>query len=240
MSTLVLVRHGQARAFSDFPDRLSGVGQEQARVLGRYWIEHGTRFDAAYHGTLRRQRESYEAVAGEFRRAGVPFPGPGVLSGLNEYSTQDLLTTIAPRVAETDTGFAPLWKTWRQERDGPGRNRPFHLMLEAIVARWVDGRLSKTGLEPWEEFRLRVVEALRVIREAHPSGSRVAVFTSGGPIGVAVQTCLGSPPMAALELNWRVRNTSLTTFLYSGARISLDGFNELPHLSREPNLVTFR
>ena len=68
----------------------------------------------------------------------------------------------------------------------------------------------------------------------------MATFTSGGPIGVAVQTCLRSPVMAALEVSWRVRNAALTTFLFSGNRVSLDGFNKLPHLPLEPELISFR
>ena len=240
MSTLVLVRHGQARAFSDSPDRLTPHGFEQARELGRYWIASNVGFDAAYHGTLRRQRESYQAVAEEFRRAGKPFPESATVSGLNEYGTQDLVATIAPRLAERDSDFAPLWHDWHTNHETAGRNRRFQRMFEALVLRWVEGQLDEPGLEPWDSFRSRVVDALGTIRESQGSGRRVVAFTSGGPISVAVQTCLGAPARAALELNWRVRNTSLTSFLFSGSRMSLDGFNELPHLARDPGLITFR
>lgn len=240
MSTLLLVRHGQAPAFSDSPDRLTPHGEEQARQLGRYWIALNAGFDAAYHGTLRRQRESYEAVAAEFRQAGKPFPESTAVPELNEYVTQDLVSTIAPRLAERDPEFAPLWRDWHGNPEVESRNRRFQQMFEALVLRWVEGQLEEPSLEPWDAFRSRVVEALRIIRESQGSGKRVVAFTSGGPIGVAVQTCLGAPPRAALELNWRVRNTSLTSFLYSGSRMSLDGFNELPHMAREPGLITFR
>ena len=54
------------------------------------------------------------------------------------------------------------------------------------------------------------------------------------------QTVLKAPAAAALELNWRIRNASLTTLLFSGPRLSLDGFNALPHLADRPDLVTFR
>ena len=240
MSILVLVRHGQARAFSESPDRLTPHGVEQARHLGRYWVRSNMGFDAAYHGTLRRQRESYEAVAEEFRRAGNPFPESTSVPELNEYGTQDLISTIAPRLAARDPEFAPLWHEWHGTRDAAGRNRGFQRMFEALVARWVEGQLDEPGLEPWDAFRSRVVGALETIKETQGSGKRVVAFTSGGPVGVAVQSCLGAPPRAALELNWRVRNTSLTSFLYSGSRMSLDGFNELPHMAWEPGLVTFR
>ncbi len=238
MSTLVLVRHGQARPFSESPDQLSELGWKQARVLGRYWADERVTFDAAYHGSLRRQRESCHAVEAEFRKAGLPFPGPLELPGLNEYGAQDLVTSIAPKLADRDTEFAPLWEAWLHA--SADRNRTFQLMFEALVARWADGRLAEPELEPWEDFRSRIAETLRRIREGHRGGQRVVAFTSGGPIGVAVQECLGAPPGAALEINWRVRNTSLTSVLYSGPRVSLDAFNELPHLAQSAHLLTFR
>ena len=240
MSTLVLVRHGQARAFTDTPDRLSQTGWKQARELARYWLTHGVRFDAAFHGTLERQRETYWAVAEQHRLAGATFPRAVELPGLNEYATQDLVAEIAPKLAAADPVFEPLWSAWRSVSSGTDRNRRFQLMFEALVSRWVTGRLCDPDLEPWETFRSRAEAALREIRETQGRGVRVAAFTSGGPIGVAVQTCLHAPPMAALEVNWRVRNTSLTTFLYSGSRVSLDSFNELPQFADKPELVTFR
>jgi broad specificity phosphatase PhoE len=39
MSTLILVRHGQASAFEDNYDRLSSLGERQARLLGESWRE---------------------------------------------------------------------------------------------------------------------------------------------------------------------------------------------------------
>ena len=240
MSTLVLVRHGQARAFSNAPDQLSPKGWQQAHTLGSYWVRQGERFDSVYHGSLRRQRETCEAVATEYAKDGKPFPVPIILPALNEYVTQDLVSEVAPRLAKRDREFEPLWEAWEAVVPGQGRNRTFQIMFEALVSRWVDGRLQEPGLEPWESFRLRAREALQTIRRAQGRGMRVAAFTSGGPIGVAVQSCLGAPAAAALAVNWRVRNTSLTTFLYSGSRLSLDGFNELPHLSLRPDLVTFR
>lgn len=74
MSTLVLIRHGQARAFEASPDQLSETGWEQARLLGKYWVKHGVKFDSAFHGSLRRQRETFHAVAEVHREAGIEFP----------------------------------------------------------------------------------------------------------------------------------------------------------------------
>jgi len=71
------------------------------------------------------------------------------------------------------------------------------------------------------------------------SGSkRVAVFSSGGPTGLCVQRALRAPDQAFLDVNWRVRNCSLSQWVYSKDRFTLDSFNSVAHLPRE--LITYR
>jgi broad specificity phosphatase PhoE len=65
------------------------------------------------------------------------------------------------------------------------------------------------------------------------------VFTSGGVIGLAVQTALDAPAAQALAINWRVRNASLTEFTFGKGRLAFDCFNALPHLD-DPALRTYR
>jgi broad specificity phosphatase PhoE len=72
-----------------------------------------------------------------------------------------------------------------------------------------------------------------------PAGRRVVVFTSGGPIGFAVQFALRAPDQAFLDVNWRVRNCSITEFVYTGNRFTLDTFNGLAHIE-DKELWTYR
>ena len=45
---------------------------------------------------------------------------------------------------------------------------------------------------------------------------------------------------ASFRTAWRIRNASLTTFVFDGkGRVTLDGFNALPHLP-DPSTWTFR
>ena len=74
--------------------------------------------------------------------------------------------------------------------------------------------------------------------EVHGSGRRVAVFTSGGVIGAAVRQALDAPDRMAMEVNWRMRNCSLTEFVFTKDRFTLDSFNALPHLE-DPALWTY-
>lgn len=115
-------------------------------------------------------------------------------------------------------------------------NRAFQKMFETAMDRWLAG--SANGAEPWTAFRDRVLRGLRCIQEG-PSNRRVVLFSSGGPIGVLVQAALNAPDRSFLEVNWRVRNCSITEFVFSKDRLALDSFNAIPHLA-EARLQTFR
>ena len=106
------------------------------------------------------------------------------------------------------------------------------------MSRWLNGDSPAGDAEPFAIFRNRVWGAVSRLM-AGPSGRRVAVFTSGGPIGFTVNAALRGPDTSFLELNWRVRNCSLTEFVFSQSRLTLDLFNQVTHLA-EPELRTFR
>jgi broad specificity phosphatase PhoE len=58
MSQLIVVRHGQAAAFSEDSDRLTPLGERQAAVLGEYWVKRGVSFDEVIVGGLRRHAQT--------------------------------------------------------------------------------------------------------------------------------------------------------------------------------------
>ncbi|MBI3473126.1 MAG: histidine phosphatase family protein [Candidatus Solibacter usitatus] len=218
MATLVLIRHGQAR------DGLSPTGELQALRLRDYWARRGVTFDDAFSGSLTRQRQTAELALGGATQVRPAF---------NEYDAEGILTHLAPTLAAGDPGFARLWA------DRQGGNRGFQKMFEVLVPKWMDGSLAAPGVETWAAFHTRVAEAIHQVQRDSPSGRRVAVFTSGGVIGVAVALALRTPDHSALEANWRVKNGSLTEFTFTRDRLSLDSFNAIPHLD-DPALVTFR
>ena len=123
-----------------------------------------------------------------------------------------------------------MLEAFERMRETPERNRHFQRMFERLVAAWLEGSVPVEGVETWAQFSARVRGGLQRILRAEGSGRRIAVFTSGGVIGLAVQTTLDAPDRVALELNWRIRNCSLTEFTFGPGRVSLDSFNALPHL----------
>ena len=65
------------------------------------------------------------------------------------------------------------------------------------------------------------------------------MFTSVGPVTVAIQRAMNCDDLTALTTGWRVWNCSLTEFAFSGDRFTLDRFNALPHLP-DPSEWTYR
>jgi broad specificity phosphatase PhoE len=239
MGQLTLIRHGQARAFEPDSDRLTELGEQQARSLGEYWLRQNVAFDEVYCGSLRRQCHTADLVAERFAEAGRPWPARQTLPGLNEYDAHGLLNVLVPALAEREADFQALLTNFEQHRQSPERNRHFQKMFEAVTTRWLSGELENAEVEAWSAFRARVQNAFKHILAREGRGRRVAVFTSGGVIGLAVQTALQAPESKALEINWRIRNCSLTEFTFSRSRLSLDTFNTLPHLA-DPALCTYR
>lgn len=230
MSTLTLVRHAQARAFERDSDRLTPLGEQQAALLGEWWRARGVAFTEVYCGTLERQRRTAElAGAGE----------PQSLPEWNEYDAPGILRELAPRLAAANVEFAHLAESFERHRQSPEANRHFQRMFEELMTRWRNDEIGVPEVESFAAFHARVNGALRAIVENDAPGRRVLVITSGGPIGAAVQSALSAPAAAAIELNWRVRNCSITEFLFSKRRVSLDSFNAIPHLP-DPTLVTWR
>jgi broad specificity phosphatase PhoE len=202
MSTLVLVRHAQARPFQPNSDSLSETGEQQAVRLGEYWRERGVQFDEAYNGTMTRHIQTAKLSGFDAARA---------LPEFNEYDAEGILRAH------------PDWAP-------PTDNRHLQRMFETAMPQWITAKLEGPGLETWARFHERVWRGFRSIVDADKPSRRVVVFTSAGPIGVILQAALCAPEQTAIELHWRIRNCSMTEIVFTGSRISVDIFNATPHL----------
>ena len=230
MSTLTLVRHGQATPFEKVTDRLSETGVEQSRLLGEYWRRHGVRFHEIVCGSLNRHKQTLDAMGLEGE---VRFD-----SGWNEYHADAIIAKLSPLLEGRDERYGRLASESRAAMKGPERNRYFQRMLEVLMDAWLGGSVTEEGVESFEAFESRVHAALRAVVEG-PSGRDVVVITSGGPIGLCVRRALGAPPRAFLDVNWRMRNASVTEFTFGASRFTLDTMNGLPHLE-DRGLWTWR
>lgn len=211
MGTLYLVRHGQASFGAADYDQLSDLGRRQCLRLGEYFRSRGRRFDAVLTGTLRRQIQSYDAIA-EGLQGGAPEPLRW--PGLNEYDSHAIISAIHPgELAKPDTREA-YRHHFRLLRDG--------------LARWMAGEVAPAGMPSYPEFVAGINGALDHVREQYAGD--VLLVSSGGPISTAVGQVLGTSPQTTIELNLRIRNSSITEFAFTPTRHVLVGYNALPHL----------
>lgn len=236
---LTLVRHGQASFLQADYDRLSGLGEQQARILGEYWLRTGAVFDQVYQGPACRHLRTGELVASVYREAGAHWPEPVTLADLDEYAGIAVVQTFLPQLRETHEDIRALDAEFREEPDQAASFRIFDRLFQRVIRMWVDEQLHSPEIETWKTFCARVDRALAHIRGVAPTNARIAVFTSGGVIGAAVRAALDLAPQKTLEMSWGSRNASYTEFRFSKDRFSLASFNNHPHLE-DADLLTYR
>ncbi len=239
MSVLTLVRHGQADFFADDYDQLTPLGEQQARLLGEYWARQGQHFDEVYTGPRVRQKRSAEITGAVFRDAKAAWPEPVELPDFDEFDLNGIVHQIVPEYSRQNAEFARMFDGFRQSREDGEKLHAFQRMFEALLVYWQGLAAGSGDFESWPEFRERVEKAIGQIVERPGSGRRVVVFTSGGFIGNVSRWALAAPERTAFELAWRLRNASLTEFVFTPDRFTLDSFNAVPHLA-DPALWTYR
>ncbi|GBC59209.1 phosphoglycerate mutase [Desulfonema ishimotonii] len=236
MSTLYLIRHGQASFGEKNYDRLSDIGHRQAKILGEHLLLFGQSFDAIYHGRLDRQRQTAENVMACYEKSGRKMARPAVSEAFDEYNAFAVWKAYMPRLIKEEPS---LESEMEQIRADP---KAFQKIFGRIMFRWISGKYDRDGEPRWADFKSRVTDGLYALMERHGSGSRIAVFTSGGPISVMVQRALDLSDEKTMELSWQVMNASVTRMKYRDGNIALAGFNDISHLRMAGNetLLTYR
>lgn len=234
MSTLYLIRHGQASFGAEDYDVLSALGAEQARALGAYFAARGWSVDALYVGPRARHLDTARHFADAAGAAGASMPAPVSALDLDEYPALELLAYWTPRLMAEDPSFRAL-----VDQPNGSDNQRFVRAFAPIVARWIRGELSAAHIEPFASFRERVRRGLAGIMAAEGRSRNVAVVTSGGPVCMALQWALGLADEVALQQGWVIGNASVSEFRYRDAQaLSLVAFNGLHHL--EASHITYR
>ena len=227
MGTLYLVRHGQASFGAADYDHLSSLGAQQAQALGAYFARKKWQFDGALMGTLRRHAQTFESITQGMQLGGVKAPAAITWPGLNEYDSEAVIHAIHP---------APL----STERTPETYRHHFGLLRKGLQA-WMRGNTQPLDMPSYPDFLRGVTSALDLVQEqfsANPE-AKVLIVSSGGPISTAVGYVLGTTPEMTIELNLRIRNSSVTEFAYTPKRHMLVTYNTLPHLEELPDWVTY-
>ena len=214
MTTLYLVRHGQASFQSENYDNLSELGHRQAAWLGEHFAARGIVFARAVSGTLDRQRQTARTLL-DAMGSGLPVAEH---PGWNEYSGDALYK-------------AHHGEGWAKAR-AKGDVREFYRTIKLALLDWSEEKLAGDLPETWREFGERTAAAMRAACEGLPHEASVVAASSGGAISRAVSTLLEAPARTAIELNLQYRNSAFCEIFVSPRSMRLVSFNCIPHLER--------
>ncbi|WP_418648971.1 histidine phosphatase family protein (plasmid) [Thauera butanivorans] len=217
MSTLILLRHGQAAFGADAYDQLSELGHAQALATGAWLGERAGPLAAVWHGPRRRHADT---ASGVLAGAGRAFDAVAV-AGLDEFGEgEDVL-----RAAEALFGGPMLG-------DGaPPRDEQLRCYDRAIAA-WAAGDADMPGRMPYTQFRAAVrtwLDAL-VGTPGRPGGRTELAVTSAGVVAAVVCDVLELPDPHWHRLLRMIGNCSVTEIAFSGSRRGLSSFNATGHL----------
>jgi len=212
MSTLFLLRHGQAGPRHDY-DQLSDLGHTQTRLLGAHVAALSVPFQHALAGSLKRQQQSAANALSQFASPPLLRTDPR----WNEFDFFHLYDEISPvmNFAENAT---------QDERD------------TAVLKAWIFGQYNYSG-ESWAGFNARIESALRDAEAAVANGP-ILVFTSAAPIAVALGHALSLNPIRVNQLAGQIFHTAICAIARREDNWQLLHENEVPHL--EETLRTTR
>jgi broad specificity phosphatase PhoE len=226
MSTMLLIRHGQASFGAANYDVLSDLGRKQSRTIGPVVRHRG--IDALYTGPLQRQRDTVT----EMISVCPDLPEPTVLDGFSEYPAFKLFAHWLPVLQESDPEIRALI-------DEAKEGRRYQELYVLISQKWASGELGGDGLETYPSFSSRINDALDSIMTEQGRGKTIAVVTSGGPIAIAMARALDLAPAVALKAAWVLANASISEFRYRQDEFTMVGFNRVAHVSTD-ELLTYR
>ncbi len=231
MSRILLVRHGRPPPSLEAYDNLSEHGREQARRLGKYWVEKEVTLNAVYTGNLKRQQETARIVRDIYQEKGLSFPEIAIHSGFDEIDFMRILQELAPRIQQDDAAFRALADQGLSAFQGktPEKLRAFEQLFTTIFKAWAEKRYHDFGYA-WEEYETAVLSTLDLFRASREKDVCMAAFTSGTPIGLYIKTALELSLDVMLRVMMYLYHTNVSNFIIKKNTFFLESFNVTAHL----------
>lgn len=209
MSTITLVRHGQANTTArdeQSYDKLSPLGHQQAEWLGAHMTATGQHFERVYTGTLRRHIETASSMGA------VSTAEPVRDARLNELEFFPLAAA-----AEAQHGL-PL----------PQNREDFVTHFPQLLALWQQDRLDNPP-ESFADFETRVCG---VIADINQGRGPALVVTSGGLIAMVLRQVMGLDITNTAITCLSIMNSSVHRLHRLGPHMGVMQFNAVPHLDQ--------
>ncbi|MFC6166455.1 histidine phosphatase family protein [Acinetobacter terrestris] len=231
MTTIYLIRHGQASFGAESYDKLSPNGELQAKLLGQYFNQILKEEPYVVAGSMQRHQQTANLALAEC------FPDTPIMTdnAWNEFNHQQVFAQYEPRFNEPHL--------LKQDVENEANPRAYLAKIfEGAIERWTGGDYHHEYDESWPNFKSRVESALQNLSDelAKTKPRYAVVFTSGGVISVAAGKLLELNANRTFALNWAITNTSMTTLRLVGNEPQLLSLNEHHFIKAEdPQLLTW-
>ncbi|WP_321960532.1 histidine phosphatase family protein [Paraburkholderia sp. J7] len=209
MSTLYLLRHGQASFGEADYDQLSWLGELQAAEAGRFLAARVGAFDRIVAGPSRRHAQTARGALAAFEAA----PKLEIEPALDEFAHGHTLLDAAH--ARCLSGGLH----WPQTSAAQMR------LYGAEIRRWALEGEALPGVPTLDEFSCRAVAWFAQLAAQSPRGQRVLAVTSAGVIAVLMCAALHLPAGRMIDFVESIGNASVTSLAFSGTRRGLVSFN---------------
>ena len=217
MTTIYLIRHGQASFGAESYDKLSPNGELQAKLLGQYFNKILKEEPYVVAGSMQRHQQTANLALAEC------FPEANIMTdnAWNEFNHQQVFAQYEPRFNEPHL--------LKQDVENETNPRAYLAKIfEGAIERWTGGDYHHEYDESWPDFKNRVETALQNLSDelAKTKPRYAVVFTSGGVISVAAGKLLELSANRTFALNWAITNASMTTLRLVGNEPQLLSLNE--------------
>ncbi|MCV2884972.1 phosphoglycerate mutase family protein [Aestuariibacter sp. AA17] len=231
MTSVYLIRHGQASFGQRNYDLLSPLGEAQSHRVGTALSPRLPSIDAVYMGSMKRHQQTAQ---GCLSAMGMENLSPTVDAGWNEYDHQQILHKLADEFA-TPEGIQTYVKAQ------PNPKAAFEQLFASAVERWMRGHHDADYDESFNEFKTRVDIALSTLLRECQDKKHVVVFTSGGPISMVIQSLMNTDITSLAQLNWTLVNCGITKLVKTQTRLFLSTLNEHSHFEGSHNhMITYK
>ena len=220
MSSLILLRHGQASFGADRYDALSDRGREQAERAGAHLLERRRRFDRVWIGPRDRHRLTARHSLGPL---GIDWQGQAEVT-LDEFAEgQQILASAQAR------------RGVKLQGEGAVRGKDAARYYAQEIDAWARAQVEIPGVPPVGAFRATVAQWLRrATSESDAPGQSIIAVTSGGVIASVMAEVLDLPDASIGPLMHAIYNGSLSEFVFSAGRApALVSFNVASFLPEE-------
>lgn len=230
MATIYLIRHGQAQFGMEEYDALSPTGIEQAKILGKRFMQHKIIPTKIISGSMKRHQQTMDFClekmeSNEFVKM--------TNEEWNEFDHRDVLTKYESRYAVLEE----LKKDIFLDKDP---KQKITEVLTGAVTRWTSEQYNDYN-ESWKTFCERILSGLQKIENESNKNDIIFVFTSGGSISVVLQHLLQLSVQKTFELQLGVANCSITKIKIASNGLRLLSFSDHAHFEGEhKNLLTYK